>query len=289
MILVSDLTEVDRDDSVHVAFEQAVDVPVSDSDQEVIVEETVVSAPKKLRRDPVLFDAVDLAREAVEQTARAGMVGEHLGAAMLDERLAVHRFENINPGYPGWVWEVSLARAPRSKRATVCEVDLIPAAGALLAPEWIPWSDRLEPGDYSRTDVLPFEANDPRLRSGFEQAEDEGADVRAIDEIGLGRKRVLSQEGMDEAATRWYKSSHGPVPGTKPKAMCVNCGFLIKISGSMGSMFGVCANGWSLDDGSVVSLDHSCGAHSETDQPKIRSQWPVIPSRIDDYLVEDVD
>lgn len=238
------------------------------------------------RRDEVLLSAVDLALEATEETARAGMVGEHLGAMMIGERLAVHRFATLNPGYPGWVWEVSLARAPRSKKATVCEVELIPGPAALLAPKWVPWSDRLEPSDVSRTDILPYEANDPRLRAGFEQTEEEGADQRAIDQIGYGRKRVLSQDGLDQAAERWYNSANGPVPGTKAKAMCANCGFLLKISGSMGTLFGACANGWSPDDGSVVSLDHTCGAHSETDQPKYRPQWPVVPSRINDSSVE---
>ncbi len=238
------------------------------------------------RRDEVLLSAVDLALEATEETARAGMVGEHLGAMMIGERLAVHRFATLNPGYPGWVWEVSLARAPRSKKATVCEVELIPGPAALLAPKWVPWSDRLEPSDVSRTDIRPYEANDPRLRAGFEQTEEEGADQRTIDQIGYGRKRVLSQDGLDQAAERWYNSANGPVPGTKAKAMCANCGFLLKLSGSMGTLFGACANGWSPDDGSVVSLDHTCGAHSETDQPKYRPQWPVVPSRINDSSVE---
>lgn len=244
--------------------------------------------PRTWRRDQTLLDATDVAREAAAETARPGTVGEHLGALMIGDRLVLHRFATLDPGYPDWVWEVSLARAPRSKKATVCEVDMVPGGAALLAPKWIPWSDRLEPGDVSRSDVLPYEANDPRLQAGFEQTEEDGADLRTIDEIGYGRSRVLSQEGLDQAAERWYNSPHGPVPGTKPNAMCANCGFLVKMSGSLGTLFGVCANGWSPDDGSVVSLDHTCGAHSETDQPKRRPQWPVVPSRIDDFRLEDV-
>ena len=33
------------------------------------------------------------------------------------------------------------------------------------------------------------------------------------------------------------------------------------------AVFGVCANAWSPSDGQVVSLDHGCGAHSESDVP----------------------
>lgn len=58
---------------------------------------------------------------------------------MVGERLAAHRFECRDEGYPGWLWEVSLARASRSRSVTVCEIHLIPGSTALLAPPWIPW------------------------------------------------------------------------------------------------------------------------------------------------------
>lgn len=242
--------------------------------------------PRALRRDAVVLEAEDVALEAAKEVARRGTVGEHLGATMAGERLALHRFASLDPGYPGWAWEVSVSRAPRSRVVTVCEADLIPGPDALLAPPWVPWRDRLEPDDVSRRDVLPYEANDPRLRAGFEQVEEEGADHRTIDQMGYGRPRVLSQEGLDAAARRWYNSERGPVAGTKPTEMCSNCGFLVKMAGSLGTVFGVCANEWSPDDGGVVSLDHTCGAHSETDQPRRQSQWPVTPPRIDDSDVE---
>jgi hypothetical protein len=38
----------------------------------------------------------------------------------------------------------------------------------------------------------------------------------------------------------------------------------VTVGGSLGAVFGVCANGQSPEDGTVVSLDHGCGAHSET-------------------------
>ena len=37
------------------------------------------------------------------------------------------------------------------------------------------------------------------------------------------------------------------------------------MGGSARLLFGVCANEWSPFDGKVVSFDHGCGAHSETD------------------------
>ena len=167
----------------------------------------------------------------------------------------------------------------------MCEVDLVPGSGALLAPEWLPWEDRLQPGDVSREDVLPYRDDDDRLISGLEDA-GEDPDLPTDRELGLGRVRVLSDKGHDDAAKRWYASDRGPKRGRRPKQTCSTCGFLMKMSGSMRLVFGVCANEWAQDDGCVVSLDHTCGAHSETDVPNNGTDWPVRPSRINDFLVE---
>lgn len=238
------------------------------------------------RKDAVLLDAQNTAREAVEAFAKPTSVGMHVQAEMVAERLTVHRFECADPGYPGWVWEVSLSRAPRAKTVTVCEIHLVPGDDALLAPPWIPWEDRLLPGDVSRDDVLPYNANDPRLISGFEQTDEETMDALGIDEMGFGRTRVLSPDGLSEAAERWYASERGPTSGVKPGATCSTCGFLIKMGGSLGQVFGVCANAWAADDGTVVALEHSCGAHSETDTRRRRPQWPIVPSRVNDSEIE---
>ena len=54
----------------------------------------------------------------------------------------------------------------------------------------------------------------------------------------------------------------------------------------MRTMFGVCANEWATDDGAVVSLDHTCGSHSETDVPKTGTAWPVRPSRVNEGALD---
>ena len=54
----------------------------------------------------------------------------------------------------------------------------------------------------------------------------------------------------------------------------------------MRTMFGVCANEWATDDGAVVSLDHTCGSHSETDVPKNGTAWPVRPSRVNEGALD---
>src|SRR5690606_26523017 len=228
-------------------------------------------------RDAVLGPAVDLARAAAEEVAESPeLVGEYLGATREEERVVTHRFASTARGYRGWAWAVTLARVPRGRTPTVSEVDLLPGEGALLAPTWVPWAERLRPGDLGPGDVLPLLSDDERLEPGYQATGEEDADRLAIFELGLGRERVLSREGRSEAATRWYRGSHGPTaPGAVAStAPCSTCGFLMLMAGSLRTQFGVCANEWSPDDGRVVSMDHGCGAHSQTDVPSVASEWP---------------
>ena len=246
-------------------------------------------ATKKSATDAVLEGAVDLARVAAEDIAEhPSDVGEHLGTVVEGERLVSHLFACAAPGYRGWRWTVTLARVPRGRAATVCEVELLPGDDAILASTWLPWSERLRPGDLGPGDVLPLIADDDRLEQGYESTGDADADAMAVFELGLGRERVLSPHGRALAAERWYTGSHGPTtPGAvAASAPCSTCGFLVLMAGSLRTEFGVCANEWSDDDGRVVSMDHGCGAHSQTDVEPQSSDWPAPGTLSDDLDIE---
>ncbi len=240
------------------------------------------------KQDPTLFAATDLAREAAESIAEPGAVGEHLGAEMDGERLATHYFACAAAAYPGWRWAVTVARVSRSKKVTVCETNLMPGEGALLAPEWLPYADRIAPGDMGVGDVLPFIDEDPRLEPGFEATGEEDVDQVALWELGLGRPRVLSAEGRAEAAERWHEGDNGPSSpvAQQAPAPCSTCGFFVPMAGALRSFFGVCANAWSPSDGRVVSLDHGCGAHSEAEM--LPSEGPPAGRTVLDELTLDV-
>ena len=220
--------------------------------------------------DAVCAAAVDLARTAAEELDSPAVVGEHLGAAADGERVVTHYFACLLPAYGGWRWAVTVARASRAKDVTVSEALLLPGADALLAPAWVPWSERLRPGDLGPGDLLPAPDDDPRLIPGYTGEDDLGPDdVDLLGpigwEIGLGRVRVLSRIGRDDAADRWYDGDSGPdapIAQAAP-ARCASCAFLVKLAGSFAQAFGVCANEYSPSDGRVVSLDHGCGAHSD--------------------------
>jgi hypothetical protein len=240
-----------------------------------------------VKRDKVLTGAVEVARAAAEEIAPPGTVGEHLHVAMQGQRVAVHYFACTDRGYHGWTWAISLARAPRQKIATVCEANLLPTDAAILAPDWVPYAERLAPGDIGAGDVMPYEAQDPFLEPGFEATGDEDVDQMGFFELGLGRARVLSREGREVAAKRWYEGEHGPHSSVAAQASrtCTSCGYFMPMPGAMRQLFGVCANAWSPSDGSVVSLDHGCGAHSETDVP-VKQPEQIDPPVLDELAVD---
>jgi hypothetical protein len=283
-----------------------------------------VSAATTRSRTPdrLCAEAVDLARAAAEEAAAPGIVGEHAGMVSEGDRVVTHFFACKELGYRGWRWAVTVARASRAKVVTVDETVLLPGPDALLAPEWVPWSERLRPGDLGPGDLLPTDAEDLRLEPGFsgedepapnaavsgemaELVEAEDAEVTAgvpanlpiapsrgsisavAEELGMRRARVLSRYGLHVAADRWDESFGPKTPMAQAApASCVSCGFLMAIGGSLGQAFGVCANEFSPADGRVVSLSYGCGGHSEAAvMPKTpRPAPPVIDeTRVDPF------
>jgi Protein of unknown function (DUF3027) len=294
----------------------------------------VIVSPTTTRQaepDQASADAVDLARAVAEADAGPDQVGPHVGIEVDGDRVVTHLFASLNPAYVGWRWAVTVARAARSKVVTVSESVLLPGPDSLLAPPWVPWTERVRPGDLKAGDLMPARSDDERLVpvvaivgetglldwdetetwrlagdvGGFPTGEpgqpgaspdnspsgepeggagDAGQPVaravtgsrtrtrrrsgpRGRDRTpGLLRPaRVLSATGRDEAALRWYTSDQGPdspLASTAP-ANCVTCGFMVRLSGPLGRVFGVCANEFAPDDGKVVSVDHGCGAHSD--------------------------
>ncbi|MET9427364.1 DUF3027 domain-containing protein [Streptomyces sp. NPDC003036] len=242
--------------------------------------------------DRLCAEAVDLAREAAEEVAAPGVVGEHAGVVAEGDRVVTHFFASHEPGYRGWRWAVTVARASRAKNVTLDEVVLLPGSDALLAPEWVPWSERLRPGDLGPGDLLPTEQDDLRLEPGY-TGEDEpppnspvseevaelaaaedadfvsrtpsrGAIAAVAEELGMRRARVLSRYGLHVAADRWEESFGAKTPMAQAApASCASCGFLVPLGGSLRLAFGVCANEFSPADGRVVSLGYGCGGHSE--------------------------
>ena len=251
-------------------------------------------------------------------------VGEHLGMDADGERVVTHYFATREWAYRGWRWAVTVTRASRSKLVTLDETVLLPGADALIAPQWVPWSERLRPGDMGPGDLLPTDEDDLRLEPGWtgadeiapnsalaealerelgpDEAEDgdaaadrtealasptvRGSIAAVALELGLGRTRVLSRLGLHLAADRWEKDfgAHTPMAQAAP-ADCSSCGFLIPVAGTLSQTFGICANEFGPADGHVVALDYGCGGHSEA--AVVPAAVPPVPPVLDEFADED--
>ncbi|WP_155922817.1 DUF3027 domain-containing protein [Mycolicibacterium sp. CBMA 295] len=189
------------------------------------------AAPSR-EQEAMLLGAAGQARAALNEFSGEGAVGEYLGASIEDAASATHRFLADLPGYRGWQWAVVVAAYPGADHVTISELVLIPGPTALLAPQWLPWQDRVRPGDLGPGDLLAPPPDDPRLVPGYLATGDP-----LIDDMARSTRRV-----------------------------CRDCAFYLPLGGALGVMFGVCANDLSAD-GHVVEAEYGCGAHSDTPQP----------------------
>ncbi|MFC4107705.1 DUF3027 domain-containing protein [Micromonospora zhanjiangensis] len=251
---------------------------------------TRTASTRAARLDQVCASAVEVARAGLDEIDPAD-VGDHLAAVAEGDRLVSHFFECRLAGYRGWRWAVTVTRAPRSRHVTICETVLLPGPDAMLAPSWLPWQERLQPGDLGVGDLLPTPADDERLVPGYLLSDDPAVEETAW-EIGLGRTRVMSREGRQDTAQRWYDGDHGPAApisaAAPPAARCGTCGFYLPLAGALRQSFGVCGNYFAPDDGRAVSADHGCGAHSETLVDSAETPVDEMPTVYDDGAVESV-
>jgi len=84
----------------------------------------------------------EVAYAALLEITPVETIGDPAGEVSEGDGVVSVLFECALPGYPGWKWTVSVASLPDAE-PSVLEVELMPAEGALLSPDWVPWSDRL--------------------------------------------------------------------------------------------------------------------------------------------------
>ena len=115
---------------------------------------------------------VAIAKEGLHGVARDGEVGDFLPPEEVDGVWIV-RAKSLQAGYPGWLWTVTVTPAEDGS-PTITEVHLLPGDDALLSPDWVPWSERLE--EYRRLEAEK-EALDAELDEGDDDDDDDGDDL----------------------------------------------------------------------------------------------------------------
>lgn len=137
--------------------------------------------------DDRLIGAHDLALAALQEITPASTIGPAAGYVVEDDGSVSLRFENRLPGYPGWYWTVTVARVDDAE-PTVLEAELLPNEGALLAPEWVPWAERLAEYRAHQAELAEqaaaeaADAGDDEA-DGDEEAEDDDLDEADDDEV----------------------------------------------------------------------------------------------------------
>jgi hypothetical protein len=91
----------------------------------------------------------DRARLAAVEAAPKNGVGDFLTQIEEDENVYTFLFAAKMKGYVGWTWSVSLFA--NDEDTSVSEVNLMPGEDSLIAPNWVPWSERL--ADYKALQV----------------------------------------------------------------------------------------------------------------------------------------
>ena len=210
-----------------------------------------------------------------------------LGPSRGDDRV-VPRLRVPRPGYRGWVWEVDLARSARDSRDGVRGAPR-PADDALLAPPWVPSRSACAPATSSRAWSCPSSPTTPgsspvhgdgrrgrgrdrhlgvwpgpRTRAGPD-------DATTPPSAGTGLARAIRAVGVQATARARRAPSSSPSPGR-----CAGCSACAPTSGLPRTA-------------EVVSLDHGCGAHSQTDVEKQNARWPAEAPVIDTMDVAPLD
>lgn len=134
-------------------------------------------------REAVSATAVDVARAALLEITPESGVGALVSEETGDDGVSTVRFASTMLGYPDWFWTVSVAQLPavdgHLQEPTVLEAELLPGEGALIAPDWVPWSDRLEDYKAAQAAIAAGElaaGGDDAVIEDDDDADDDDAD-----------------------------------------------------------------------------------------------------------------
>lgn len=159
---------------------QPIQEPVASTQEQATTARLGVPVWRVGKPDTFLANDVAVALDAVRSIADEGAIGAHRGVYSEGIRVVTHVFDCNLAGYVGWQWFASLTRLSRSRDVTVNEVGLLPTDGSVLAPPWVPWSERVRPEDaQGESDDVDSDAADEE--TGEAAAEDAGEAPREID------------------------------------------------------------------------------------------------------------
>ena len=148
----------------------------------------------------------DFARTALIEAAGRSKVGNFIEVFEEEGGVATFLFENNQKGYVGWRWSITVFQADKKSAATVSEIVLLPGPDSLVAPDWVPWSERL--ADYKALQLelekqaaLEAEDEDEESEDDSDETEEVTEDVaaEAVDEELAVANLEVSESAEDDS------------------------------------------------------------------------------------------
>jgi hypothetical protein len=140
-------------------------------------DDTAADSQQAVTADPVLLAARDQARAALEEITDAETIGSDLDHEVQGEHVLTLFFESKLAGYPGWMWAATVARVDEQSEVNVLEVEMLPGSEAVVAPDWVPWSERL--AHYRETQSKLASDENELAESAAAELDDDDDDVDA--------------------------------------------------------------------------------------------------------------
>jgi hypothetical protein len=160
--------------------------------------------------DPKRF--LDVARAAAVENAGEKAISKFV--ELIDEGDGAYSFvfEAKLEGYQGWLWSVTLFDSG-DEAPTISEVVLLPGEQALLAPAWVPWSERLADWKALQVELEAQAALEAQEAAENADGEDEDEDeTDELDEVEVDEEDDGAEEAEPEAAEPEDSSSEELAP-----------------------------------------------------------------------------
>lgn len=160
-----------------------------------------------------LKDLSEFAQEAARLTGGRRAVGDYIRTDEEEPGLRSYIFQSTLRGYVGWFWSVTIYQ-PEGQEPTISEVVMMPGTESLVAPNWVPWSERL--ADYKALQAeleaqAALEAEEAAaLAEGSEEADEEDEDE---EEVELEFVDVPDEDSIEQAEEKLLASTEFDVEG----------------------------------------------------------------------------
>lgn len=150
---------------------------------------------------PKTFDNKTSAYNAAVEASSRNAVGFFIESIEEDEGVVTYLFEGKLKGYVGWRWSVSVFQADEKSPATISEVLLVPGPESLVAPDWVPWSERLADYKALQAELEAQAALDAEEAEDGDELDDadELEDADDVDEAEEAVDSTLAMDGEDDS------------------------------------------------------------------------------------------